>query len=244
MPDLISLIFHQCLSKARACVGVRCFHGKPFPRVDVKAGTKAGGRKVILQPHASSISVNQAFPCGVHLQGRDLAGFNAEQIVACGLVLVPEGRHVFAELSVRDNIRLGAFLKPEGVDARMEQMLLRFPRLRERLHQRAGLLSGGEQQMLAVARGLMSQPLVLLLHEPSLGLAPKVIDELFGVLDTLRSEGLMVVLVDEMAALALSLADRVYVLSSGRVVAEGTAQSLMADGSLVMAYLGGESAAQ
>jgi branched-chain amino acid transport system ATP-binding protein len=179
---------------------------------------------------------------GMHLQGTDLTDKGAEQMVARGLVLVPEGRQVFPELSVRDNIRLGAFLKPEGIDTRLEEMLVRFPRLRERLHQRAGLLSGGEQQMLAVARGLMSQPVLLLLDEPSLGLAPKVIEELFAALDNLRNEGLTVLLVDQMAALALSLADRAYVLASGRVVAEGTAQSLLADGSLAQAYLGGGAA--
>ncbi len=176
---------------------------------------------------------------GIHLGGVDLVHLQAEQVVARGLVLVPEGRQVFPELSVLDNIRLGAFLSPRGMDARVEEMLQRFPRLRERLTQRAGLLSGGEQQMLALARGLMSQPKVLLLDEPSLGLAPKVIEELFAALDKLRSEQMTIVLVDQMAALALSLADQACVIEGGRVVARGTAQALMEDGSLVKAYLGG-----
>ncbi|MFN3570424.1 MAG: ATP-binding cassette domain-containing protein [Polaromonas sp.] len=199
-------------------------------------GANGAGKSTLMRTLAG---LHKPLSGGMHLQGADLTGKGAEQMVARGLVLVPEGRQVFPELSVRDNIRLGAFLKPEGIDARMEEMLQRFPRLRERLHQSAGLLSGGEQQMLAVARGLMSQPVLLLLDEPSLGLAPKVIEELFAALDKLRNEGLTVLLVDQMAALALSLADRAYVLASGRVVAEGTAQSLLADGSLAQAYLGG-----
>ena len=117
-------------------------------------------------------------------------------------------------------------------------MLARFPRLRERLHQRAGLLSGGEQQMLAIARGLMSKPVILLLDEPSLGLAPKIIDELFDALDRLRAESMTILLVDQMAALALSLADRAYVLESGRVAAQGTAAQIAEDGALARAYLG------
>jgi len=152
---------------------------------------------------------------------------------------VPEGRQVFPELSVRDNILLGAFLHPEGREARLEDMFVRFPRLRERQAQRAGLLSGGEQQMLAIARGLMSKPRILLLDEPSLGLAPKVIEELFQALDTLRQEGLTVLLVDQMAALALAIADRAFVVEGGRVVAEGSAEDIAADPALAKAYLGG-----
>nr|WP_314624202.1 branched-chain amino acid ABC transporter ATP-binding protein/permease [uncultured Noviherbaspirillum sp.] len=175
---------------------------------------------------------------GIHFEGADLTRLSADAIVARGLVLVPEGRQVFGELSVLDNIRLGAFLDPRDMEARVEDMLQRFPRLRERLHQRAGLLSGGEQQMLAVARGLMSRPRILLLDEPSLGLAPKVIAELFAALDRLRSEGMTILLVDQMAALALSLADRAYVIEGGRVVAQGTAAEIAADDALAQAYLG------
>ena len=176
---------------------------------------------------------------GIHLDGEDLVGLGAEEVVRRGMVLVPEGRQVFAELSVLDNIRLGAFLRPEDRDARVESMLQRFPRLRERLHQRAGLLSGGEQQMLAVARALMSQPRILLLDEPSLGLAPKIIDELFAALDQLRQEGMTLVVVDQMAALALALADKAYVMASGQVVAQGTPADIAADPALAKAYLGG-----
>ncbi|HSD53945.1 MAG TPA: ATP-binding cassette domain-containing protein [Burkholderiales bacterium] len=170
--------------------------------------------------------------------GADLARAAAHQIVARGVVLVPEGRQVFPELTVLDNIRLGAFLRGGAKSAEIEAMLDRFPRLRARLASRAGLLSGGEQQMLAIARGLMSKPKLLLLDEPSLGLAPAVISDLFGVLDRLRTEDATILLVDQMAGLALALSDRAYVMESGRIVAAGAAAEIAADGALERAYLG------
>ncbi|WP_280814826.1 branched-chain amino acid ABC transporter ATP-binding protein/permease [Variovorax sp. TBS-050B] len=199
-------------------------------------GANGAGKSTLMRALAG---LHRPVQGGIHLDGAELAGLAAERIVARGLVLVPEGRQVFPELSVRDNIRLGAFLDGRDIDARTEAMLDRFPRLRERLHQRAGLLSGGEQQMLAIARGLMSKPRVLLLDEPSLGLAPKVIAELFEALAALRAEGLTVLLVDQMAALALALGDRAYVIEGGRIVAEGGAAEIAADGALARAYLGG-----
>ena len=170
--------------------------------------------------------------------GADLARMRAHRIVARGVVLVPEGRQVFPELTVLDNIRLGAFLRRKTTPGELEAMLDRFPRLRERATSRAGLLSGGEQQMLAIARGLMAKPKLLLLDEPSLGLAPAVINDLFGVLDRLRAEDATILLVDQMAGLALTLADRAYVMESGRIVASGAAAEIAADGALERAYLG------
>ena len=199
-------------------------------------GANGAGKSTLMRALAG---LQRPVQGGIHFEGADLTRLPAEAIVARGLVLVPEGRQVFGELSVLDNIRLGAFLDPRDMEARVEQMLQRFPRLRERLHQRAGLLSGGEQQMLAVARGLMSRPRILLLDEPSLGLAPKVIAELFDALDRLRREDMTILLVDQMAALALSLADRAYVIEGGRVVAQGSAAEIAADEALTRAYLGG-----
>ena len=174
----------------------------------------------------------------VNWRGVPLQALPAHRIVARGVVLVPEGRQVFPELSVLQNMRLGAFARGGASAADIESMLERFPRLRERLHQRAGLLSGGEQQMLAIARGLMARPVMLLLDEPSLGLAPNVISDLFAVLDRLRAERATILLVDQMAGLALALADRAYVIEGGRIAAEGTAASLSGDGALARAYLG------
>ena len=174
----------------------------------------------------------------IEFGGADLARMRAHRIVARGVVLVPEGRQVFPELTVLDNIRLGAFLRGKTTPGELEAMLDRFPRLRERATSRAGLLSGGEQQMLAIARGLMAKPKLLLLDEPSLGLAPAVINDLFGVLDRLRAEDATILLVDQMAGLALTLADRAYVMESGRIVASGAAAEIAADGALERAYLG------
>ena len=197
-------------------------------------GANGAGKSTLMRALAG---LHRPVRGGIHLAGRELAALPAERIAAHGLVLVPEGRQVFPELSVRDNLRLGGFLRPEGLEARLQDMLRRFPRLRERLHQRAGLLSGGEQQMLAIARGLMACPRVLLLDEPSLGLARKVIAELFAALDTLRDEDMTIVLVDQMAGLALALADRAYVIEGGRIVAQGTAAEIAADDILARAYL-------
>jgi len=199
-------------------------------------GANGAGKSTLMRTLAG---LHNSQSGAMHIDGHQLEGRAAEDIVGLGLVLVPEGRQVFPELSVLDNIRLGAFLDQTDREARVESMLQRFPRLRERLHQRAGLLSGGEQQMLAVARGLMSRPRVLLLDEPSLGLAPKVIAELFAALDRLRDENMTILLVDQMAGLALALADRAYVMEGGHVVAQGTAAEIAANDELAEAYLGG-----
>ncbi|MEE7440430.1 ABC transporter permease subunit [Methylobacterium oryzae] len=170
---------------------------------------------------------------------RRVEALPAHRIARDGLVLVPEGRQVFPELTVVENIRLGAFGRGTPIDpAEVERLLDRFPRLRDRAGSRAGLLSGGEQQMLAIARGLMAHPRILLLDEPSLGLAPAMINALYATVAELRDEGVTILIVDQMAALALTVADRGYVLEQGRVVARGTAAELSADKGLEAAYLG------
>jgi ABC-type branched-subunit amino acid transport system ATPase component len=179
------------------------------------------------------------------LNDRNIARLEAHQIAAGGLALVPEGRQVFPDLTVYDNLALGAHTRPGAdVDLMIAQLLERFPRLRERLTSRAGLLSGGEQQMLAIARGLMAMPRVLLLDEPSLGLAPAIVNELFDVLAELRDDGVTILLVDQVAALALAIADRAYVLESGQIVRADSASALVSDPEVEAAYLGRTEAAQ
>ena len=196
-------------------------------------GANGAGKSTLMRAIAG---LHRPVSGGLAFAREDLAELPAHKVVARGVVLVPEGRQVFPELSVRDNLRLGAYLR--GADeARIEAMLARFPRLRERIEQRAGLLSGGEQQMLAIARGLMAEPRLLLLDEPSLGLAPAVVDDLFAALDKLRAESATILLVDQMAGLALALADRAYVLEGGRIVASGTPSEIARDGALEKAYL-------
>jgi branched-chain amino acid transport system ATP-binding protein len=174
-----------------------------------------------------------------------IARMPAHRIAASGLVLVPEGRQVFPELTVHDNLLLGAHARPAAdLETSIAGLLERFPRLRQRLHGRAGLLSGGEQQMLAIARGLMARPRVVLLDEPSLGLAPAMVNELFEIMAELRDDGVTILLVDQMATLALTLADRGYVLESGRIVRAGVASELAVDPELEAAYLGRAEAAQ
>jgi ABC-type branched-subunit amino acid transport system ATPase component len=168
-----------------------------------------------------------------------IAPLPANQIAARGLVLVPEGRQVFPELSVIDNLRLGAYARPAGdSEQQVEALLERFPQLAARRNQRAGLLSGGEQQMLAIARGLIARPRVLMLDEPSLGLAPKLVEGLYDLLAELRDEGVTILLVDQTAVMALSVADRAYVLQSGAIAHSGSARELGSDPVLAQAYLG------
>jgi ABC-type branched-subunit amino acid transport system ATPase component len=173
----------------------------------------------------------------IHLGSRELASLPAHLVARAGLILVPEGRQVFPQLTVAENLRLGATRRGDFDPSEIETMLKRFPRLRPRLHTAAGLLSGGEQQMLAVARGLLARPEVLLLDEPSLGLAPTVVTELFEQFTRLRDEGMTLLIVDQMADYALAIADRGYVLGGGRVVAQGSAAELRGT-MLDDAYLG------
>jgi branched-chain amino acid transport system ATP-binding protein len=176
----------------------------------------------------------------IRLAGKDLAAVPAPHVARCGLILVPEGRQVFPQLTVAENLRLGATRRDDFDPAEIETMLERFPRLRPRLHTAAGLLSGGEQQMLAVGRGLLARPEVLLLDEPSLGLAPAVVAELFEQFTRLRDEGMTLLIVDQMADYALAIADRGYVLGGGRIVAEGSPAELRG-AMLDDAYLGSAS---
>jgi branched-chain amino acid transport system ATP-binding protein len=199
-------------------------------------GANGAGKSTLMRALSG---LNRPVGGGVLLLGRRIERYTAARIVGDGLVLVPEGRQVFPELSVVDNIRLGAYARPTAdVEALTAKLLARFPQLQRRAQQRAGLLSGGEQQMLAIARGLIARPEVLMLDEPSLGLAPMLVEGLYDLLAELREEGVTILLVDQMAALALSVADRAYVLQSGTIRQQGTAAALRADPAVAQAYLG------
>ena len=178
----------------------------------------------------------------VRFAGRAIEAASSSDIAAAGLSLVPEGRQVFPELSVLDNLMMGAHVRRDraSLDDDVERVLARFTRLKARLDTPAGLLSGGEQQMMAIGRGLMARPRILLLDEPSLGLAPAMIGELYDALARLRDEGVTLLLVDQMANLALEVADRAYVLETGRVVRSGGARELLEDPALEAAYLGAQ----
>jgi branched-chain amino acid transport system ATP-binding protein len=177
----------------------------------------------------------------ISFEGRDLAGVPAHRRVALGIAQSPEGRQVFADQSVRDNLLLGAYLQPDSgaaLEAQLARQFNTFPRLRERQHQLAGTLSGGEQQMLAIARALMARPKLLLLDEPSLGLAPLVVKEIFAVIRALKAGGTTILLVEQMANQALKVADRAYVLKTGEISAGRPARELLADPAVREAYLG------
>ena len=175
------------------------------------------------------------------LDGEDLARVPPHRRVAMGVAMSPEGRGVFADQTVRENLMLGAYGRrkdPVSVEAAIAREFQRIPRLAERQHQLSGTLSGGEQQMLAISRALMSEPRLLLLDEPSLGLAPLIIKDIFEAIRQLRRSGLTILLVEQMARQALAVADRAYVLETGRITLEGAGRALLDDAKVRAAYLG------
>ncbi|MEP6913327.1 MAG: ABC transporter ATP-binding protein [bacterium] len=176
----------------------------------------------------------------ISFEGEDIGGRATHRLVARGISMSPEGRGVFANLSVRENLQMGAYLKKDkrAISAEMERVFQMFPRLKERESQKAGTLSGGEQQMLAIGRALMSQPRLLLLDEPSLGLAPLVVHTIFEAIDEIKSKGTTILLVEQNAHAALKHSDRAYVLETGRIVMEGPSAELAADPRIKEAYLG------
>jgi len=177
----------------------------------------------------------------IRFDGADITGQRAHRIAALGMRHVPEGRQIFAGLTVAENLSIGAWLEPAAGERarRQEEVLARFPRLRERLGQLAGSMSGGEQQMLALGRALMGAPKLLLLDEPSMGLAPLFVEEIFAIIADLRREGRTILLVEQNASAALEVADYAFVLETGRIVLEGPAAEVAHDPAVVAAYLGG-----
>ncbi len=171
----------------------------------------------------------------------DITGVAAHKIVGMGLCQVPEGRHVFANMTVMENLELGAYLRKdkEGINKDLTEVFIKFPRLLERKYQISGTLSGGEQQMLAMGRALMSRPRLLLLDEPSMGLAPLLVQEIFNIIKEINDGGTTVLLVEQNAKMALSIADKAYVLETGKIMLEGTGKDLLRSEDVQKAYLGG-----
>jgi branched-chain amino acid transport system ATP-binding protein len=173
-------------------------------------------------------------------EGHNIAGWRADRVTKRGLVQVPEGRQVIAPLTVQENLSMGAYLRRDGtaVAQDIEDVFERFPRLKERRRQRAGSLSGGEQQMLAVGRALVARPRLLMLDEPSMGLAPLLVNEIFAIIKSIKDEGKTILLVEQNARKALEIADYAYVLERGQIVHHGPAEALRQDEAIIKAYLG------
>lgn len=177
---------------------------------------------------------------GIEFQGEKIAGVPAHKVAAKGIVQVPEGRRIFARMTVLENLEMGAYLRSDkdGIKADLDHVFELFPRLKERIAQKGGTLSGGEQQMLAMGRGLMAAPKMLMLDEPSMGLAPVVVETIFEIIQKLNEDGITILLVEQNANLALSIADRGYVLETGEIKLTGTGTELLANDDVRKAYLG------
>ncbi len=201
-------------------------------------GSNGAGKTTTLHAVSNIIKKQEG---SIIFEGEDITSMPADKIVKRNLIQVPEGRRVFANLTVRENLELGAYLRNDKAEIAkdMEHAYELFPRLRERVKQAAGTLSGGEQQMLAMARALMSKPRLLLLDEPSMGLAPILVDEIFEIIRRINADGVTVLLVEQNAFKALSIADRAYVLETGEIKMSGKASDLANDSSVKEAYLGG-----
>ncbi|NOZ49381.1 MAG: ABC transporter ATP-binding protein [Chloroflexi bacterium] len=201
-------------------------------------GANGAGKSTTLKTISGILQPRQGV---VRLEGRNLTEYKAHEIVSQGVIQVPEGRRIFSRLSVRENLEMGAFTRKDtaGIKADMEKVFTLFPRLLERENQVAGTLSGGEQQMLATGRGLMARPRILLMDEPSMGLAPVLVDLIFDTIKELNEEGMTILLVEQNALLALDVADRGYVLETGTIVLAGSAKELRENPQVKEAYLGG-----
>ncbi|WP_333656923.1 MULTISPECIES: ABC transporter ATP-binding protein [Anaerolinea] len=201
-------------------------------------GANGAGKSTTLNTISGLLRARQG---SILFQGEDITRTMPQDIVRKGIVQVPEGRKIFATLSVLENLEMGAYLNKDKAQIQrdLEMVLDRFPRLRERRNQYGGTLSGGEQQMLAIARALMSRPTLLLLDEPSMGLSPILVEQIFEIIQDINQQGTSILLVEQNAQMALSIADRGYVLETGRVVLEGPAQELLHNPMVIEAYLGG-----
>ena len=200
-------------------------------------GANGAGKTTILHTVTGLLAPKKG---SIIFEGQDITKVPAHKIVSMGMAHVPEGRRVFAQLSVYDNLKMGAYTRTDKneIEESLEMVYKRFPRLEERKNQMAGTLSGGEQQMLAMGRALMSKPKIILMDEPSMGLSPIFVNEIFNIIQDVSASGTTVLLVEQNAKKALSIADRAYVLETGNIALEGDAKILMNDDSIKKAYLG------
>lgn len=201
-------------------------------------GANGAGKSTILRTVSGLLKPKTG---EINFEGKNIAGMPAQNIVKLGISQVPEGRRVFANMTVLENLELGAYIRSDkqGIKEDMNVVFERFPRLSERLTQLAGTLSGGEQQMLAMGRALMSRPRLLLLDEPSMGLAPLLVKEIFSIIKDINATGTTILLVEQNANMALSIANKAYVLETGRITLSGSAKELAASEEIRKAYLGG-----
>lgn len=220
---------------------IRALHGVSLKveagQIVTLIGCNGAGKSTTLRAVSGLAKASEG---SITFEGRPLRGMKAHDIVRLGVVHAPEGRGIFANLTVDENLAMGAYIRkdPAGVKADREKVLTLFPRVRERLTQRAGTLSGGEQQMVAIARAMLTRPRLLLLDEPSLGLAPQVVQTIFRVIREINAAGTTILLVEQNAAMALRIAHRAYVLEVGRIAMEGQASVLAASDEVRKVYLG------
>ena len=198
-------------------------------------GANGAGKSTTLR---SITGLVKASGGSIQFDGAELLGMDTPDIVAKGITLVPEGRRVFPDMTVIENIKIGAYLRSDSLEDDINWVYDLFPRLKERSWQLAGTLSGGEQQMLAVARALMSHPKLMMMDEPSLGLAPLIVQDIFSIIKEINKQGVTILLIEQNANMALRIADQGYVLETGRIALTGTGRELLADESVQAAYLG------
>ena len=219
--------------------GIEAVKGITFEVPDGKIvtliGANGAGKSTTLRAIAGLVKPAHG---RIHLQGEDITALSPDRIVSKGITLVPEGRHVFPDLTVLENLKIGAYLRKDSLEADLNWVYELFPRLKERSWQAAGTLSGGEQQMLAVGRALMSRPKIIMMDEPSLGLAPIVVKGIFDIIKEINRQGVTVLLIEQNANMALRIADVAYVLETGKLTLSGSGKELLNNEQVKKAYLG------
>ena len=207
----------------------------PEGKIVTLIGSNGAGKSTILRTIAGLVKPAAG---RIRLQAEDITALSPDRIVSKGITLVPEGRHVFPDLTVLENLKIGAYLRTDDLNHDLEWVYSLFPRLKERSWQAAGTLSGGEQQMLAVGRALMSRPKLMMMDEPSLGLAPLVVKDIFSIIRKINEQGVTILLIEQNANMALHTADLAYVLETGRLTLSGTGEELLKNEAVKKAYLG------